>query len=115
MDRTILDRLLVPDDEALVALEMDRVDWLESDGNYVRLHVNGDSYALRSTLKELEDRLDPETFLRIHRSVIVNVDRIQRIRPLQYGDLAVVLENGTELRLARSRRGELSRRFGGAL
>ncbi|HEX7118234.1 MAG TPA: LytTR family DNA-binding domain-containing protein [Longimicrobiales bacterium] len=104
-----LERLLVPDGARSVLLDVDRIDWIEAERNYVRLHVGAASHLLRGTLAALEARLDPARFIRIHRSHIVNADRVREIHPWSHGDQLVVLRDGTELTLSRRYRDRLSR------
>jgi two-component system LytT family response regulator len=80
------------------------IDWIEAAGDYVRLHAAGRAHLIRATLRDLEERLDPQSFLRIHRSTIVRSDRIERLIPRARGDYEVVLRDGTELRLSRTYR-----------
>ncbi|HTE49927.1 MAG TPA: LytTR family DNA-binding domain-containing protein [Kofleriaceae bacterium] len=87
------------------------VDWIEAADDYVELHAGGETHLVRERLAELERRLDPEQFARIHRSTIVNIDRVRELQPLFRGDSTVVLTDGTELRLSRSRRAEFERRL----
>lgn len=82
-------------------LDVDRIDRMEAEQNYVGLHVGSSSYLLRGTLSGLEDRLDRGRFIRIHRSRIVNADRVREIHPWSHGDQLVVLQDGTELLLSR--------------
>jgi two-component system LytT family response regulator len=98
------ERLLVRDGRQMVIVDVDEIHWIESAGNYVRLHVGDEVHKMRSTLVGLERRLDPEQFLRIHRSIIVNVDQLKQISPWNHGDLAVVLRDGTRLSLSRGYR-----------
>jgi two-component system LytT family response regulator len=87
------------------------VDWIEAADDYVELHAGGETHLLRERLADLERRLDPQQFARIHRSTIVNIDRVRELQPLFRGDSTVVLFDGTELRLSRSRRAEFERRL----
>jgi len=102
-----LTRLVVRDGERFLLLRSEEVDWVESAANYVRVHARGASFLVRITMTELERRLDPARFTRIHRSTIVNTDRIREIRPEWHGDFDVVLTNGKSLRLSRSYRDRL--------
>jgi two-component system LytT family response regulator len=106
---TYLERLLVPDGGKSVLLEVSRIDWIEAEGNHVRLHVGPASHLVRATLAALEERLDPARFLRIHRSRIVNADRIREVHPWSHGDQLVVLRDGTELIMSRRYRDRLAR------
>ncbi len=85
----------------MAILDMDEIDWIESAGNYVRVHAVGEVHRVRGTLNGIHHRLDPERFLRIHRTIIVNVDRIRQVTPHPHGDGAVVLRDGTRLNLSR--------------
>jgi len=102
-----LDRLFVSHNRKLALVRVDDIDWIESSANYVRLHVKGVSRLLRMTMNQLETRLDPKQFTRIHRSTIVRIDRIAEMTPLLHGDVKVTLKDGTELRLSRKFRNRL--------
>jgi two-component system LytT family response regulator len=106
---TYLERILVPDGGKSVLLEVSRIDWIEAEGNHVRLHVGTASHLVRATLAALEERLDPARFLRIHRSRIVNADRIREVHPWSHGDQLVALRDGTELIMSRRYRDRLAR------
>jgi two-component system LytT family response regulator len=101
---TFLTRLMIKSASRVFFLKVDEIDWIEADDYYVKLHTGHKSHLLRETMNELEAKLDAEKFLRIHRSTIVNIDRIKELSPLFNGDYAVVLQDGTELKLSRSRR-----------
>jgi two-component system LytT family response regulator len=107
-----LTRLLVRSGDRTQVLRVDDVDWLESADNYVKLHALGQTHLLRETLTRLRARLDPTRFVRIHRSAVVNVDRIRSLYPLFHGDQMVVLHDGTELPLSRRYRQELENLLG---
>ena len=100
-------RLLVKDGERMFFVPVERVDWLEAEGNYVRLHCGGEAHLVRGTLGGMEEQLDPRRFTRIHRSTIVNVDRVKEVRPWFAGDYLVKLQDGTDLRLSRRYRDRL--------
>jgi two-component system LytT family response regulator len=85
-----------------VFVEVGAVDWLEAADNYVRLHVRQREYLVRETLASLEGRLDPDRFVRIHRSAIVQIDRIAETRARSHGDADVVLRDGTRLTASRT-------------
>ena len=78
------------------------IDWLESDGNYVNLHVGKAAHLVRGTIAACAERLDPRQFVRIHRRFIVNVDRVKEVQPWIGGDYVVLLEDGHKLRLSRN-------------
>jgi two-component system LytT family response regulator len=100
-------RFAVKHNQRIILVKVDDVDWIESAANYARLHARGSSYLIRMTMSELEKRLDPVRFVRIHRSTIVHLDRIKEITPAWHGDFDVTLRDGTLLRLSRSFRGRL--------
>ena len=77
------------------------LDWIEAEGDYMKFHVNGRSHLMRETMARLEARLDPARFIRIHRSTIVNIDRLRKLSPSFAGEYAVVLQDGTTLKLSR--------------
>jgi two-component system, LytTR family, response regulator len=80
-----VDRLVIKSSGRIFFLSVEEIDWIEAADNYVRLHVNRDSHLLRETVNGLESKLDPEKFLRIRRSVIVNISRIKELQPLFNG------------------------------
>jgi two-component system, LytTR family, response regulator len=90
------------------------IDWLDAADNYVRLHAGGKEYLARETLASLEAQLDPDRFARIHRSAIVQIDRIVELRPTTHGDAEVRLRDGTLLAVSRTWREGLDRALGGA-
>jgi two-component system, LytTR family, response regulator len=90
-------------------VRVEDVDWFEAEGNYVRLHVGKVTHLIRSTLRAMGDQLDPATFIRIHRSTIVNVNRIREIQPWFGGDYIALLHDGRQLRVSRSHREQLLR------
>ena len=92
-------------------VRMDEIDWIDAAGNYVRLHVKTDAYLFRETMNAIEQRLDPSRFVRIHRSHIVNIDRIKELQP-GAGEHVVVLRNGVRLTLSRGYRDKLQERCG---
>lgn len=95
------ERLLIKDGGEIVFLKTDEIDWIEAEGDYMKFHVVGRSYLQRETMARLEARLSPRKFVRIHRSTIVNLDRVRKLSPSFIGDYAVVLNDGTKLKLSR--------------
>jgi two-component system LytT family response regulator len=87
------------------------VDWVEAADNYVKLHVGTKEFLLRDTLAAIERQLDPERFARIHRSAIVQLDRIAELHPASHGDVDVVLRGGARLVLSRTWRERVQRLF----
>lgn len=90
-------------------LPVEQVDWISGAGDYCTVHLGGDEHLVDERLKALERSLDPQLFVRIHRSTIVRVDRIAEIRPLGRGDCEVRLSTGARLRVARRRRDQLEK------
>lgn len=109
--KNYLSRLMVKVSGRMVLLKIDEIDFIEADGNYAKLHVGRKSHLLREKMNDLEVQLDPAKFVRIHRSVIVNLDRIKELHPHFNGDYIVVLEDGRQLRMSRSRREQLEARL----
>jgi two-component system LytT family response regulator len=113
--RKPVERLTIKTSGRIYFLKTDEIDWVEAAGNYLRLHCGGKTHSLRETMNNLEARLDPDHFWRIHRSTIVNVDRIKELQPLFHGDYVVVLRDGKELTLSRTYRRNLPGLFGEGL
>jgi two-component system, LytTR family, response regulator len=107
-----LQRLVVPKGHRSVFIRTEEIDWIEAERNYIRLHVDGQGYLLRENLSRIESALDPERFCRIHRSTIVNIDRIQAVESLFRGEYLVMLHDGTKLTSGRSYRRTLHRLMG---
>ena len=105
--RKYLTRLVVKTAGRIVFLRVEEIDWVEAADNYVRVHAGRETHLLRETLQSLAGRLDPERFLRIHRSTLVNLDRIRELQPMFHGDYQVKLGDGTELTLSRNYREKL--------
>jgi two-component system LytT family response regulator len=87
------------------------IDWIEAAGNYVKLHIGRDAHLLRETMNKIETKMNPEKFLRIHRSSLVNIDRIKELNPLFNGDYLVILQDKTELTLSRNYHDRLRQLF----
>ena len=111
--KTIVRRFLVRTRERMVFVKADDIDWIEAADYYASLHAGGKAHLVRQTMAELEKQLDPEKFVRVHRSAIVNLDRVAELHPLFRGDGILVLHDGTRLRLSRARREEFERRLAG--
>ena len=110
-----LTRLVVRSGERTVVLAVRDIDWIEADGDALRLHAGRAEYVLRQPLKDLERRLDPARLVRIHRSTIVNVERIRELQPYFRGEYVVILHDGTRLKLSRGCRARLEEVLGGRL
>jgi two-component system LytT family response regulator len=100
-------RILIKDRGRVVILNEADVDWVEAEGDYVRVHAGGRGHLLRETMSAMADRLDPTRFARIHRSTIVNVSRIKKLEPHPNREYTVVLNDGTRLKLSRGYRDAL--------
>jgi two-component system, LytTR family, response regulator len=107
-----VERLGIRRDGGLYFIAVDEVDWIEAADYCVRIHTAGRFHLLREPLRELETRLDPRRFFRLHRSAIVNLARIKALQPHFHGDGIVVLQDGTRLRVSRARRDHLHRLLG---
>ncbi len=105
-------RVLVRNGDRVLVLGAAEIDWVEAYGDYVRLHVGQQSHLLRSTLTEMEQRLKPEGFARIHRSRLVNLDRIREFNTISGTELLIVLKNGAQLNASPTYLKELQRRLG---
>lgn len=109
--RDYLDRVAVKVDGVLRIVRTTDIDWWETDGNYVRLHVGPANHLIRATAASIENQLDPRQFLRIHRRYIVNMDRVVEVQPWFGGDSIVLLKGGAKLRLSRTYRERLHSRL----
>jgi two-component system LytT family response regulator len=109
------DRIAVKAEGRILLVPTETIDWVEACGNYSKLHVGRHTHLLRETMSALEDRLDPMRFARIHRSTIVNAERIRELQPHFHGDYVVVLADGTELMMSRGYRPRLQALLGSAL
>jgi two-component system LytT family response regulator len=95
------DRIMIKSSGEILFLKVDEIDWIEAEGDYMKFHVGGRSHLMRETMARLEARLDSKRFIRIHRSTIVNLDRVQKLSPSFAGDYVVILRDGTKLKLSR--------------
>lgn len=107
------EHLLVDEGERSSFVAVSELDRIEAAGNYVYLHRGGRTHLVRTTLAALERRLDPDRFVRVHRSHIVNVERVRELVPWSHGDRRIVMEDGSELMLSRRYRDRLERFFPG--
>jgi len=83
-------------------VRVEDVDWIDAEGNYVALHAAGRRHLVRDTIKSLEHRLDPAKFVRVHRSAIINVDRLRKLQPYFHGEYVITLQDGTTLTSSRT-------------
>ncbi|MDQ3254506.1 MAG: LytTR family DNA-binding domain-containing protein, partial [Acidobacteriota bacterium] len=110
-ERKYLERLMIKASGRVIFLPTGELDWIEAEGNYLRLHSGREAYLLRETMNRLAARLDPHKFARVHRSTLVNVERIKELQPMFGGDYVVILRDGTQLTLSRSYRDKLLEHF----
>jgi two-component system LytT family response regulator len=111
-DRLGSDRLAIPSGDRVMIIRLAEIDWIQACDNYVSIHVGKKSWLLRETISALDQRLAPKGFARIHRSTIVNAQRVTELRSLPNGEFAVVLTDGTSLRLSKSYRAALDQLAG---
>jgi len=97
-----ISRLAVESGGSLIFLKVSEIDWIEASGNYLSLHVGKQSYLLRGRISGVEKNLPPDQFFRVHRSTIVNLDRIREFQPLFKGEGLIVLKDGSRLSASRS-------------
>jgi len=110
--RPYLDRIMVRLARNISFVRVEEIDWIEAADYYAKLHVAKRAHLIRETMQELEKKLDPARFVRVHRSAIVNVDRIQTLQPFFRGGHVILLRDGTRLSLSRSRRAALEQALG---
>ena len=109
--RSYLKKMLVKSNGRLIIVRTDEIDWIEAWGDYVRLHCKGKSHIIHRKIGEIETRLDPQRFLRIGRSAIINADRIKEMGSMNHGDYLITLHDNTQLNLSRNYRNCLSAMF----
>ena len=107
-----LDRIVLKVRDRTRIVRAEEVDWIEAEHIYARVHLGKHSFHIRFAMHELERRLDPRRFVRIHRSTIVNLDRVQEVQELFRGELELLLHDGTRLKLSRSRKVQLEKLLG---
>ena len=101
------EKLAIRDGHRVVRLDMSAIQWIDAAGDYMCVHTTEETHVLRGTMHELEERLDPRRFQRVHRSAIVNLARVRELRPHQNGEYFLVLDSGHELKLSRSYKDKL--------
>ena len=100
-------KLAIKDSDGTVLVSIDEIDWVDAAGDYMCIHVGGETHIMRSTLKNLMARLDPDKFKRIHRSTVVNLERITKATALQKGEYSLDLDCGEKLKVSRNFRQEI--------
>ncbi|HEX6040655.1 LytTR family DNA-binding domain-containing protein [Longimicrobium sp.] len=108
-------RVLVPRGERWTFVGVDDIDWIGAAGSYAEVHAGGATHLLREPLGDLAARLDPRRFVRVHRSTVVNLDRVREIQPWFNGQLVLLLQDGTQVTVSRRRRAALESALGQAL
>ena len=111
-DSRYLTRIPVRSEGRIKVIDLADVDWVSAADNYVTLHARGREYLVRDTIAAIERRLDPQSFVRVHRSTIVRLDRIAELMPDSHGDFAIRLKDGVQLTMSRTYRGNIEARFG---
>ncbi|HEU0185281.1 MAG TPA: LytTR family DNA-binding domain-containing protein [Blastocatellia bacterium] len=109
VERSHLERLSIKSAGRITFIDVDEIDWIEAADNYVQVHSGRESHLLHATMNSLESRLDPNKFLRIHRSIIVNVSRIKELHPMFHGGYRVILKDGAQLTSGRRYRENLQK------
>src|SRR3984957_9330359 len=107
------ERILIKSGSRIIFLRKGLIEWVEAQGDYVKFHIGKESHLLRETMTAAAEHLDPNRFVRIHRSRIVNLDHVREIRPLWGGDYSVLMRDGTELTMSRTYRTSLQATLGG--
>jgi two-component system, LytTR family, response regulator len=100
-ERKYPERLIVKSGGRVFFVRSDEIDWVEASGNYVKLHTRNEAYLLRESMKNMEAKLDPKIFVRIHRSAIVNIDSIKELEPWFHGEYIVIMRDATRLTASR--------------
>jgi DNA-binding LytR/AlgR family response regulator len=106
-----LAKMLVKSNGRLIVVQSDNIDWIEAWGDYVRLHCIGKSYIVHQKIGDIQTKLNPQRYIRINRSAILNVDRIKEMEPINHGDYLITLQDNTRLNLSRNYRIFLSAMF----
>ena len=102
-----LERIMVRSGGRILFIRVEEIDWIEAEGNYLCLHLGKRTHLLRETMSGIEEKLDPGDFMRIHRSTIVNINRIRALESVFQGEYLVILEDGTKLNSSRGYRDKL--------
>jgi len=107
------DRFTVRTHDRIYFVDVDDVQWIESEGDYVALHDGEEKHLIRATMKDLDERLDGDRFLRVHRSYIINTDYVEELRPLDHGTYRIIMAAGTPLKTSRGYRDRIEELIGG--
>ena len=96
------DRLAIKDGSSITFVPVRDIDWIDAAGDYMCVHVKGETHIMRTTMKELEAKLDPTIFQRVHRSTIVNLERVEKVSSHINGEFHLTLNCGSSLKMSRS-------------
>jgi two-component system, LytTR family, response regulator len=107
-----LERVVIKAGGRVFFLRVDEIDWIEAAANYVKLHAGGEAHLLRETINGLAAKLDPDKFLRVHRSIIVNLERVKEIQTWFHGDYVIIMQDGAQLTSSRNYREQLRKLLG---
>ena len=105
------DRIAIKDGSSTTFVPVKDIDWVDAAGDYMCVHVNGQTHIMRTTMKELEAQLDPNIFQRVHRSTIVNLHRVEKVSSHINGEFHLTLSNGSSLKMSRSYKDKVKRFF----
>ena len=100
-------RLVIKSGSRMLFLHPERIEWVEAEKDYVRLHIGKESHLVRETMNSFEQKLESDQFVRVHRSTIVNLDYVKEMKPLPSGEYDIAMRDGTQLRLSRGFRPRL--------
>lgn len=101
-DNKYLNRISVKNKNIIKIIPVSEIDWIEAQGDYVYLHVKDEKFLLRDSLSSLENKLNPYVFIRIHRSSVVNIERVEKLKSNEHGDYELFLKDGTKLKMSRT-------------
>ncbi|MEG8946175.1 LytR/AlgR family response regulator transcription factor [Rosettibacter firmus] len=111
-EEKFLNKILVKNKNVIKVISVPDIYWFEAHGDYVYIHCNSEKYILLDSLSALEKKLNPDMFIRIHRSSIVNIEQVEKLKPNEHGDFEVFLKNGTKLKLSRTYKENFQKIFG---
>jgi two-component system, LytTR family, response regulator len=100
-------RLVIKSGSRMLFLHPEKIEWVEAEKDYVRLHVGKENHLVRETMNDIEKKLESDRFVRVHRSTIVNLDYVKEMQPLPSGEYDIAMRDGTQLRLSRGYRARL--------
>ena len=100
-------RLVIKSGTRMLFLQPERIEWVEAEKDYVRLHLGKETHMVRETMNSFEKKLESDRFVRVHRSTIVNLDYVKEMKPLPSGEYDIVMRDGTPLRLSRGYRSRI--------